>query len=136
VTLDANGRVASPGQVVFRDGRAKGAFLLSKSVFDIPLDSGIVDDDASTALLTALPLDSATEFTFRTFASPGELQVTRVRVMGDSTLSVPAGKFTTHHLLVMSRDTSHVFLSSARPRRVVLVRLANGLQEMVLINKR
>jgi hypothetical protein len=135
-TLNANGRAASPGQVIFRDGRAKGAFLLSKSVFDIPLDSGIVDDDASTVLLTALPLDSEKEFSFRTFASPGELQLTRVRVVGDSTFSVPAGNFTTRHLLVMSRDTSHVYVSTSKPRRVVLVRLGTGLQQMVLYNKR
>lgn len=123
------------GEVMFADGRAKGAFILSKGVIDIPLDSGIVDDDASTALLPSLPLDSARSFFFRTFASPGQVEGTRVEVQGIDTVSVPAGRFIAHRLLVMARDTSHVYISTAAPRRVVLVRLADGSQEMRLINR-
>ena len=135
-TLSRRGLGDAVGEVLFRDGRAKGAFILSKSLIDIPIDSGIVDDDASTVLLAALPLDSARDFSFRTFASPGELQVTRVRVEGIDTVTVPAGTFAAHRLLVMSRDTSHVYISTTKPRRIVLVRLGNGTQEMRLINAR
>ena len=135
-TLSRRGVGDATGEVMFRDGRARGAFILSKTLIDVPLDSGIVDDDASTALLATLPLDSARDFSFRAFASPGELQVTRVRVEAIDTVTVPAGKFAAHRLLVMARDTSHVYVSTTMPRRVVLVRLGNGLQEMRLINGR
>jgi hypothetical protein len=36
----------------------------------------------------------------------------------------------------MARDTSRVFVSTAAPRRVVLVRLGDGSQEMRLVNRR
>ena len=134
--LSRRGQGDTHGEVMFRDGRAKGAFILSKGVIDIPLDSGIIDDDASTALLPSLPLDSARSFYFRTFASPGQMEVTRIEVQGIDTVAVPAGRFRAHRLLVMARDTSHVYVSTTSPRRVVLVRLADGSQEMRLINAR
>jgi len=124
------------GEVRFSDGRARGAFILSKGVIDIPLDTGIVDDDASTALLTALPLEGARAFTFRTFASPGQVELTRVTVAGIDTVTVPAGRFEAYRLTVMARDTSSVFVSTASPRRVVLVRLSDGSSEMQLMNRR
>jgi hypothetical protein len=134
--ISRQGRGDANGEVMFSDGRARGAFILSRRVFDVPLDSGVVDDDASTALLASLPLDSARAFTFRTFASPGETQITRVEVGGVDTVSVPAGRFPAHRLVVMARDTSIVFVSTSLPRRVVLVRLGAGSQEMRLINRR
>ena len=135
-TLSRVGRGDTRGEVMFRDGRARGAFILSKGVVDVALDTGLVDDDASTALLAALPLDTGRAFTFRTFASPGEVQVTRVRVDGLETVTVPAGRFESYRLVVMARDTSSVFISRSSPRRIVLVRLAAGSQEMRLINQR
>lgn len=122
------------GEVHFSDGRARGAYILSKGVIDVPLDAGIVDDDASTALLPTLPLDSAKSFTFRTFASPGRVEITRVLVAGIDTVTVPAGRFEAFRLTVMARDTSSVFVSTAAPRRVVLVRLSDGSGEMRLLN--
>lgn len=133
--MTRQGRGDVNGEVMFSDGRARGAFILSKRVFDVPLDSGVVDDDASTVLLSALPLDSARSFTFRTFASPGETQVTRVEVMGTDTVSVPAGSFAVYRARVMARDTSEVFITTSKPQRVVLVRLSGGAQEMRLVNR-
>lgn len=124
------------GEVHFSDGRARGAYILSKGVIDIPLDSGIVDDDASTALLPTLPLDSAKSFTFRTFASPGRVEITRVLVAGIDTVTVPAGRFEAFRLTVMARDTSSVYVSTVVPRRVVLVRLSDGSGEMRLLSWR
>lgn len=123
------------GEVLFRDGRARGAYILAKGVIDIPIDTGIVDDDASTALLPALPLDTGRTFTFRTFASPGRVELTRVHVAGLDTVTVPAGRFPAYRLVVMARDTSSVFVSVAAPRRVVLVRLSDGSGEMRLLNR-
>jgi hypothetical protein len=124
------------GEMQFRDGRARGVYILSKGVVDVPIDTGVVDDDASTALLAALPLDTGRTFTFRTFASPGRVEVTRVQVAGIETVTVPAGRFETWRLTVMARDTSNVFVSTGIRRRVVLVRLSDGSQEMRLVNKR
>jgi hypothetical protein len=123
------------GEVQFRNGRARGAYILSKGVIDIPIDTGLVDDDASTALLAALPLDSARSFTFRTFASPGQVEITRIQVAGIETVTVPAGRFEAYRLVVMARDTSSVFVSTASPRRIVLVRLSDGSGEMRLLNR-
>jgi hypothetical protein len=134
-SLSRRGR-NTDGEVFFSDGRARGAFILSKGVFDIALDSGVVDNDASTALLTTLPLDSSRSFSFRSFTTPGQLEVTRVNVAGIDTVTVPAGRFAAYSLTVMSRDTSHVFVTTSVPRRVVLVRLGDGTQEMRLVNRR
>ena len=57
-----------------------------------------------------------------------------VHFAGVDTVSVPAGRFVAHRLVVMARDTTNVFVSTTLPRRVVLVRLANGSTEMRLIN--
>lgn len=134
-SLTARGRGDTRGEVRFSDGRARGAFILSRSIFDIPLDTGVVDDDASTALLPTLPLEMGRAFTFRTFATPGEVRLTRAHVAGIDTVSVPAGTFEAWRLVVMSRDTSHVFISRTAPRRVVLVRLSDGSQEMRLVSR-
>lgn len=134
-SLTRRGLGTTRGEVYFRDGRARGAYILSKNIVDVPLDSGIVDDDMSTVLLAALPLDSAKSFVFRTFAAPGKVEITRVLVAGLDTVSVPAGRFEAYRLTVMARDTSSVFVSTALPRRVVLVRLGDGSQEMRLINR-
>jgi hypothetical protein len=133
-TLTNRERGETKGEVMFRDGRARGAFILSKGVIDMPVDTGLVDDDASTALLATLPLDSARAFSFRTFASPGKVETTRVRVDGTEIVRTLAGDFHTHRLVVMARDTSTVFVTTTPPHRVVLVRLAGGTQEMRLIN--
>ncbi len=135
-TLTRTGRGDTHGEMRFRDGRARGAYILSKGVVDVPIDTGLVDDDASTALLAALPLDTGRTYFFRTFASPGEVQTTRVRVEGTETLTVPAGRFDASRLLVMARDTSRVYVTTLAPHRIVLVRLAAGTQEMRLINQR
>lgn len=133
--LTRRGRGDTRGEVHFTNGRAKGAYILSRGVIDIPIDTGIVDDDASTALLAALPLDTGRAFTFRTFASPGQVEITRATVGGIDTVSVPAGRFEVYRVNVMARDTSTVFISRAAPYRVVLVRLGDGSQEMRLINR-
>jgi hypothetical protein len=105
------------GEVRFRDGRASGAYILSKRVFDIPLDTGRA-------------------FTFRTFASPGQVELTRVKVEAIDTVSVPAGVYEAYRLRVIARDTSAVFISTITPRRTLLVRLANGSSEMQLKSHR
>jgi hypothetical protein len=134
-SLFRQGRGETKGEVMFSGGRARGAFILSKNIIDMPLDTGIIDDDASTALLPALPFGTDTDFTFRTFAAPGQVEITRVRVTGSEAVSVPAGRFDAWRLHVMARDTSDVFVSKLFPRRVLLVRLANGMEEMRLINR-
>src|SRR5207253_1280639 len=110
------------GELMFSDGRVRGAYIMSRGIIDLPLEQGIIDDDAATMLLATLPLDSARAFTFRSFASPGRVETTRVEVAGIDTVSVPAGRFVAHRLVVMARDTSNVFVSTSLPRRVVLVR--------------
>lgn len=135
-SLSRPGRGQARGEVQFKGGRASGAYILSKAVFDVPVDPDLVDDDASTALLAALPLDTGRTFTFRTFASPGHVETTRVQVAGVESVTVPAGRFDTWRLVVMARDTSTVFVSTGIRRRVVLVRLGDGSQEMRLVNKR
>jgi hypothetical protein len=134
--ISQRGQGDASGELMFSDGRVRGAYILSKRIIDLPLEKGIVDDDAATMLLATLPLDSARSFTFRTFASPGKVETTRVEVAGLDTVTVPAGRFVTTKLVVMARDTSHVFVSTTPPRRVVLVRLATGSTEMRLINGR
>jgi hypothetical protein len=135
-TLSRADRGETRGEVRFSDGRARGAYILSKGVVDTPIDTGLVDDDAATVLLAALPLDTGRTFFFRTFASPGQVETTRVRVEGTETVTVPAGRFDTYRLVVMARDTTSVFVTTSPPHRVVLVRLAAGTQEMRLINQR
>ena len=132
--ISRRGQGDANGELMFSDGRVRGAYILSKGIIDLPLENGIVDEDAATMLLATLPLDSARSFTFRTFASPGKVETTRVDVAGVDTVTVPAGRFVTKRLVVMARDTSHVFVSTTPPHRVVLVRLANGSTEMLLIN--
>jgi len=134
-SLARRGRGDVRGEVRFSEGRARGAYILSKGVVDVPLDSGIVDDDASTALLAALPMDSVKSFAFRTFASPGKVEITRVEVGPVETVSVPAGKFEAYRLTVMARDTSNVFVSTRAPHKIVLVRTAGGASEMRLLNR-
>lgn len=134
--LSRRGSPDTRGQIMFSGGRARGAFILSKGIVDVAVDSTVIDDDASTVLLTALPLDTGRAFTFRTFASPGQVERTRVEVTGMETVTVPAGTFPTYRLVVMARDTSSVFVTRTLPRRVVLVRLGDGSQEMRLINRR
>ena len=134
--ISRRGQGDANGELMFSDGRVRGAYILSKGIIDLPLDKGIVDDDAATMLLATLPLDSARAFSFRTLASPGKVETTRVEVKGIDTVSVPAGRFVAHRLVVMARDTSDVFVSTTLPRRVVLVRLANGSTEMRLVNGR
>lgn len=133
-SLTRRGRGDVRGEVRFSDGRARGAYILSKGVVDVPLDSGIVDDDASTALLVALPMDSIKSFAFRTFASPGRVEITRVQIGPVERVKVPAGEFAAYRLTVMARDTSDVFVSVAAPHRVILVRVGGGASEMRLLN--
>jgi hypothetical protein len=134
-SLSRAGRGDVTGEMMFEGGRARGAFITSKGIIDTPIDTGIVDNDASTALLATLPLQVGRAFTFRSFASPGQVEVTRVSVAAIDTVTVPAGRIPSYRLTVMSRDTSQVFVSTAEPRRLVLVRLGDGSQEMRLVNR-
>lgn len=132
-TAQSAGRAAVRAEVRFRGGRAVGDFLRERAPVDAPIDAGVIDDEAATALLTTLPLVDGYRTSFQTFASPGRVETTRLSVLGRDTITVPAGHFETFRVEVMGRDTSHIFITTRAPRRVVLVRLLDGSGEMRLL---
>jgi hypothetical protein len=134
-SIVAAGREAR-GEVHFTDGRASGAYIRAKSIIDVPVPAGVIDEDAGTALLPALDLDKLQPVSFRMFGPPGVLSTTRVEALGIDTVSVPAGTYEAFKLRVMARDTSEIFISTVRPRRVLLVRLGDHSGEMRLISHR
>src|SRR3954469_5015524 len=77
------------GEVHFTNGHATGAYIRAKSIIDVPVPLGVIDEDASTALLPALDLDRQEMISFRMFGAPGEISTTRVEMLGKDTVNVP-----------------------------------------------
>jgi hypothetical protein len=133
--ITVNGREAR-GEVHFTNGHATGAYIRAKSIIDVPIPAGVIDEDAGTALLPTLDLEKQQPTSFRMFGAPGMMSTTRVEMLGIDTVSVPAGTYEAFRLKVMARDTSEIFVSTIRPRRVLLVRLGDRSGEMRLISHR
>ena len=53
-------------------------------------------------------------------------------VQARETVTVPAGTFETYRVLVHSKDDAVIFITTALPHRVVLVRVENGAVELRL----
>lgn len=134
--IGVSGRRNLIGEIRFANGRALGAYATMNprnNRIDLAIDSDVIDDEVSTALLATLPLADGYATSFRTFANPGVVETTHVTVTGRETVTVPAGTFDTYRLRVAARDTSAIFITTGEPRRLVLVRLLDGSGEMRLV---
>ena len=122
-------------RVSIANGRATGTAqdpgptgIVSSNV-NLAVPPGTVDDQVLGALVLTLPLAEGYKTTFTSLGlMPAEVRTNEVSVLGKETVTVPAGTFETYRVLVHSRDDATMFVTTASPHRIVLVRVSSGVE--------
>jgi hypothetical protein len=125
----------------FTDGRVTGSALTpSGGAVAVPIDATVnptvLDDNAITPLLVGVRWRDSLTFAFPVLASgKGTTDIWSVRVLGQETITVPAGEFDTWKVEMQSgQSRSIVHVTRSAPYR--MVRMQNGPAfEVVLVNR-
>ena len=116
--------------LVYANGRVKGSAVVPqgtgtpKSItVDTTVAAGVVDDNALTMLVAALPLAEGKSFSMNVFSSgEGVTKVATIKVAGVENVTVPAGTFSAYRLEISGMQlpiVMHVSVDS--PRRLLRI---------------
>lgn len=121
--------------IAVADGRATGRAQdpgpmgVVRSNVDLAVPAGTVDDQASAALILTLPLAEGYAKSFTSLATtPSEIRANTAIVQGRETVTVPAGTFETFRILVHAKEDATMYVTTATPRRIVMVQVGNGIE--------
>lgn len=115
------------GRVKGRHGvRTAAAAPIDTSDIELAVPAGVVDDNALSFLLTALPWAEGATWTFPLFSSgKREVSARTLRVMEAESVTVPAGTFETWRADMDAGDNIITFnVTRTQPHRLVQVRVS------------
>jgi len=130
---DQTGRVQtqqSQIHLVYADGRVKGNAVVAQATgtpktiaVDTTVPAGVVDDNALTMIVAALPLAEGKSFSLNVFSSgEGVTKVATIKVAGVENVTVPAGTFSAYKLEISGMQLPIVMhVSTDSPRRLLRV---------------
>lgn len=127
-------------EVAYADGRGTGRTITStrgettESALDFEVPAHAIDDNAFITLLAALPWTAESRWTLPLVASGrGVVVPMELAVAGTETVTVPAGSFEAYRIEMSGGEQPLlVYISTARPHRVVKMGLAEAPFELVL----
>lgn len=123
----ANGRVTGTAQ-------SPGPGGMRSVTVDTTIEDGLLPEGAEVFLITTMDLADGKSLTFRSFdGKTGDIKSQSVKALGKETVTVPAGTFEVWKIQVTSPDSPEIvsyFVTTAEPRKLVLVRLEGTGMEM------
>jgi zinc protease len=127
-------------EVAYSGGRAKGSATTpgpqgpaTKSV-DMEIPPHVLDDNAITPLVPALPWAPGAKFTLPVFsAGEGAIKQRTLTVAGTEQVTVPAGTFKTYRVDVTGGQGATLFVTTDAPHRLVKIAPAAMPIEFVLV---
>ena len=145
-------RVEQTGQVqgqdtridlTYADGRVTGMArapkppdnAIEETTIDAKVPAGVIDDNALTVLVPAMPWTASSKFSVPVFASGlGELQTYTLTVAGTESVTVPAGTFQAYRVDVTGGQAPlTLYVSSDLPHRLLKVAPTGTPVELVRI---
>jgi hypothetical protein len=132
---------AATTRVTVANGRATGTAeqprsgTVITSPVDVVIPPGAVDDELLGVLIPTLDLAEGFRTSFPTFYASGSIQSNALTVEGKETIVVPAGAFEVYRvaLELPSKEVVTMYVTTAPPRRTILIRGANAVIEMRLL---
>lgn len=131
--------MAMTTDVTVVDGRAKGTAIKPTPTgpqtvnIDLAIPAGAMADGAELALIPTMDLTDGLTLNFKSAdASTGEMKDTEMKVTGKETVTVPAGTFEAYRISLKSKEQVTIYVTTAAPRRIVLLRLDGQNIEMRL----
>jgi hypothetical protein len=131
------GPMAISGRVTVSNGKATGSVQqptptgIQNVTVDAAVPAGALGEGADAILIPTLDFSDGLTVNFQSFdPKAGKAKSYVLKVLGKETVTVPAGTFETWKTEVTSDDVTQVWVTTAEPRKIVMMRLGAQQVEM------
>lgn len=98
---------------------------------DATLQPGVLADGAEMALLPTIALSEGFSATFQTLdGKSGNIKKYDLKVLANERITIPLGSFETFKVQITGDETISVFITTAEPRRIMMMRIEGPGIEM------
>lgn len=100
-------------------------------VVDAMVEPGVLAEGAEIALLPTIALSEGYAATFQTLdGKSGKIKKYDLKVLANEKITIPLGTFETFRVQLSGEETVSVFITTAEPRRIVMMRIEGPGVEM------
>jgi hypothetical protein len=142
MSSQSQGPMSIGGRVTVTNGKAVGSVQTMSRTgpqtvsVDAAVPSGIAPDGADAILVPTLDFSEGLAVNFQTFdAKSGKPKSYALKVIGKETVTVPAGTFETWKTEITSDEVAQMWVTTAEPRKIVMMRLESQQLEMKKASK-
>jgi hypothetical protein len=136
------GPMSMGGRVTVANGKATGSMQqpgpggMQNVTIDAAIPAGMAPEGADAILIPTLDLSEALTVNFQTFdAKSGKPKNYTLKVLGKESVTVPAGTYEAWKVDVTSDEVAQMWISTAEPRKIVMMRLEAQQLEMKRASK-
>jgi hypothetical protein len=130
------GRVSVAGGKATGTMQQPGAGSLQNVTIDAAVPTGMAAEGADAILIPTLDLSEGLTVNFQTFdAKSGKPKSYVLKVLGKESVTVPAGTYETWKTEVTSDEVANIWISTAEPRKIVMLQLAAQQLQMKRVSK-
>lgn len=138
ITTNAQmGGMAGVTRVTVASGKATGNSQqpgpggMTSLVIDAPVAAGVIGDGVDPLLIQTMDFSDGLTMTYQAFdGKTGKTKSYALKVVGKETVTVPAGTFEAWKIELTSDDAATVWVTTADPKKLVMLRLENAQLEM------
>ena len=142
MSSQSQGPMSIGGRVTVANGKASGTMQSMARTgpqtltVDAAVPTGMAAEGADAILIPTLDLSEALTVNFQTFdGKSGKPKSYVLKVLGKETVTVPAGTFETWKTEVTSDEVAQIWVTTAEPRKIVMMRLESQQLEMKRASK-
>ena len=142
MSRQSQGPVSIGGRVTVANGKATGSMQqpgpagIQNVNVDASVPTGIAAEGADALLIPTLDLSEGLTVNFQTFdGKSGKPKSYTLKVIGKESVTVPAGTYEAWKTEVSSDDVAQIWVSTAEPRKIVMLRLGTQQIEMKRASK-
>ena len=131
------GPMSAIGRVTIANGKATGTVQqpgpggVQTVPVDVAIPAGTILDGADALLIPTIDFSDGLSVSFKTFdGKSGKTKDYTLKVVGKESVTVPAGTFEAWKTEVTSDETAQIWVSTAEPRKILMLRLESQQLEM------
>jgi hypothetical protein len=136
------GPMSVGGRVTVANGKATGSMQqpgpagVQNVTIDATIPAGMAAEGADAILIPTLDFSDGLTVSFQTFdAKSGKPKNYTLKVMGKESVTVPAGTYEAWKTEVTSDEVANIWITTAEPRKIVMLRLEAQQLEMKRASK-
>lgn len=141
-SAQAMGPMTANGRVTIANGKATGTVQqpgpngVQTTPVDVAIPAGTILDGADALLIPTIDFSDGLSVTFKTFdGKSGKTKDYTLKVVGKEPVTVPAGTFEAWKTEVTSDEMAQIWVSTAEPRKILMLRLESQQLEMKRTSK-